>query len=151
MATAVSSISGDVGDLECQTIPTRCKSLESFGGQNLIVAAIPGLSQERCCETTRADFSVAWMPRASPLPSSAARACRGKGRISCETMTLASSRLSWTCHSPARSRVAILFHSFMSVPHRHVLGCCEHPFTTGGPITHPEDARVSFRRVTRTG
>ena len=89
---------------------------ESLGGQHLIVAATPGLSQERCCETTRADFSVAWVPPASPLPSSAARVCLGKGRISCETMTLASLRPSWTCHSPSRSRVAILFHRFMSVP-----------------------------------
>ena len=110
---------------------------ESLGGQHLIVAAIPGLSQERCCETTRADFSVAWVPPASPLPSSAARVCLGKGRISCETMTLASLRPSWTCHSPSRSRVAILFHRFMSVPHRHILRCCEHPFTTGGLNTHP--------------
>ena len=109
---------------------------ESLGGQHLIVAATPGLSQERCCETTRADFSVAWVPPASPLPSSAARVCLGKGRISCETM-LASLRPSWICHSPSRSRVAILFHRFMSVPIRRILRCCEHPFTTGGPITHP--------------
>ena len=32
---------------------------ESLGGQHLNVAAIPGLSQEGCFETTRADFSVA--------------------------------------------------------------------------------------------
>jgi len=51
---------------------------ESLGGQHLIVAAIPVQSQERCCETTRADFSVAWVPPASPLSSSAARVCLGK-------------------------------------------------------------------------
>ena len=68
---------------------TRC---ESLGGQHSIVAATPELSQERCCETTWADFSVAWVPPASPLPLSAARVCLGKGRISCETMTLASLR-----------------------------------------------------------
>ena len=109
---------------------------ESLVGQHLTVAAIPGLSQERCCETTRADFSVALVPPASPLPSSAARVCLGKGRISCDTMTHASLRPSWTCHSPSRSRVAILFHRFMSVPRRHILRCCEHPFTTEGAITH---------------
>ena len=40
---------------------------ESLGGQHLIVAAIPGLSQERCCETTRSDFSVAWVPPRVPV------------------------------------------------------------------------------------
>jgi len=52
---------------------------ESLGGQHLIVAAIPWLSQERCCVTTRADFSVAWVPPVSPLPSPSARMCLGKG------------------------------------------------------------------------
>ena len=103
---------------------------ESLGGQHLIVAAIPGLSQQRCCETTRADFSVAWVPPASLLPSSAARVCLGKGRISCETMTLASLRPSWTCHSPSRSRVAILFHRFMSVPLRRKIRCCHNNETS---------------------
>ena len=150
MATPCFPVSGDVGDLESQTIPIGLwpypprpwtwllgLGMRVSSVSTLIVAAIPGLSQERCCETTRADFSVAWVPPASPLPSSAARVCLGKGRISCETMTLASLRPSWTCHSPSRSRVAILFHRFMSVPHRHILRCCEHPFTTGGAITHP--------------
>ena len=103
---------------------------ESLGGQHLIVAATPGLSQERCCEDTRADFSVAWVPPASPLPSSAARVCLGKGRFSCETMTLASLRPSWTCHSPSRSRVAILFHRFMSVPFRRKIRCCHNNETS---------------------
>jgi len=44
----------------------------SLGGQHFIIAAIPGLSQERCCEMTRAEFSVVWVPRASPLPSCSA-------------------------------------------------------------------------------
>ena len=57
--------------------------------------------------SSKADFSLAWVPPASPLLSSAARVCLGKRRISRETMTLASLRQSWTCHSPFRSRVAI--------------------------------------------
>ena len=78
---------------------------KSLGGQYLIVAAIPGLSQERCCETARADvsvqsaciilegglqemmnqkvLSVAWEPPASPFASSSARMCIGKGRVLC--------------------------------------------------------------------
>ena len=34
----------------------------SLGGQHLIVSTIPGLSQERFCETIQADFTVAWCP-----------------------------------------------------------------------------------------
>jgi len=106
---------------------TRYKSL---GGQHSIDAVIPGLSQERCSETTRADLSVAWVPTASPLPSSAARMCLGKGRASYEAMTLASICPSWTCHSPSRSRVASWCTYFnivatpmviMSVPRRRKL------------------------------
>jgi hypothetical protein len=112
---------------------------ESLGGQHLIVAAISGLSPERYCETTRADFTVAWMPHASPLPSSAAWVCLRKGRISCETITLASLRPSWTCHSPSRSRVAILFHNFMSIPTAKYLDDVNilSRWGQGGPITHP--------------
>ena len=64
----VSLFSGDVGDLERQTTPVGLLAIhvraldvvartryESLGGQHLIVAAIPGLSQEKCCETTRAE------------------------------------------------------------------------------------------------
>ena len=113
----VSSVSGDVGGLECQTIPIGRKPYpsapwtwllglgmraSSANSQHLLVAAIPWLSQERCCETTRADFSVAWLPPASPLPSSSARMCLGKGWASRETVTLASICPSWTCHSPSR-------------------------------------------------
>jgi hypothetical protein len=80
---------------------------KSLGGQHLIVASIPGLSQERCCETTRADFSVAWVPPASPLSSSSARICLWKARASCEAMILASLYMSiCICHSPSRSRIA---------------------------------------------
>ena len=117
----VSSVSGDVGDLECQTIPIGLKpypsetlnvaartGYESLGGQHLLVAAIPWLSQERCCEATRADFSVAWLPPASPLPSFSARMCLGKGWASRETVTLASICPSWTCHFPSRIRVTSL-------------------------------------------
>ena len=78
---------------------------ERLVGQHLLVAAIPWLSQERCCEATRADISVAWLPPASPLPSSSARMCLGKGWVSRETVTLASICPSWTCHFPSRIRV----------------------------------------------
>ena len=90
MATPCFPVSGDVGDLKFQTIPIGLwpyppRPLTWSLGRGMKVsavktAAIPGLSQERRCETTRADFSVAWVP-ASPLPSSAARVCREESRI----------------------------------------------------------------------
>src|SRR6056300_123100 len=45
-------------------------------------------------------------------------------------MTHASLRPSWTCHSPSRSRVVILFHRFLSVPFRRKLGCCHNNGTS---------------------
>lgn len=116
---------------------TRYKSL---GGQHLIFAANPGLSQERCYKNTRADFYLTWVPPASPLPSFSARMCLGKGRASHKAMTLVSICPSWTCYSPFRCRVLSWTTYFnvvntprviMSVPRRRLLGY--EPFTTRGP------------------
>ena len=151
----VSSVSGDVGDLECQTIPIGRKPVpfrtldvaartryESLVGQHLLVAAIPWLSQEKCCETTRADFSVAWLPPASPLPSSYARMCLGKGWASRETVTLASICPSWTCHSPSVIRVTSRSNLLCHSPPSYTWL----PFNHGrAALHHPEDAQMSFR------
>ena len=127
---------------------TMCKCL---GGQHLIVAAIPGLSQERCCETTRADLSVAWVPPASPLPSSSAQVCLGKGRVSCEAMILASIWPSWTCHSSFQKLSCKLVHliyyrhnpqgDHVSPPPPYTWLLTFH--NEGAASRHPEDAQIS--------
>ena len=122
---------------------------ESLGGQHFIVATILGLSQERCCETTRADFSVAWLPPASPLPSFSARMCLGTGWASRETVTLASICPSWTCHFPSRIRVTSLsIASWHSPPVAYLVALS----TTRRPhCIIQKMLRYPSGKVTRTG